>query len=142
MGKVTLAAALFFSVVACEVVVTPEEEANRSPSFIEYLLAHAEVVDSYQQEGPCPEVQDEVRIKYFSRPPQYCLSPGSNLTLLCPTGSQREAGEKRGSSGEPGSCCRAQIFLEQRELAASKAEDQVRFSMRGGGVNSSSAGLL
>ena len=60
MGKVTLAAALFFSVVACEVVVTPEEEANRSPSFIEYLLAHAEVVDRYQQEGPCPEVQDEV----------------------------------------------------------------------------------
>jgi len=46
--------------------VTPEEEANVSSSFTEYLLAHAEVVDRYQQEGPCPEVQDEVRIlRYY-----------------------------------------------------------------------------
>ena len=67
---VNLAATLFFSVIACEVVVTPEEEANVPSSFTEYLLAHAEVVDRYQQEGPCPEVQDEVRIKYFSRFPQ------------------------------------------------------------------------
>ena len=67
---VTLAATLFFSVIACEVVVTPEEEANMSSSFTEYLLAHAEVVDRYQQEGPCPEVQDEVRIEYFSKFPQ------------------------------------------------------------------------
>ena len=66
---VTLAATLFFSVIACEVVVTPEEEGNMSSSFTEYLLAHAEVVDRYQQEGPCPEVQDEVRFKYFPRFP-------------------------------------------------------------------------
>jgi len=63
MGKVTLAATLFFSVIACEMVVTPEEEAILST---EYLLAHAEVVERYQQEGPCPEVQDEVRIlRYY-----------------------------------------------------------------------------
>ena len=63
MGKVILAAALFFAVTTCELVVTPEEEAELSS---EYLLRHAEVVDKYQQEGPCPEVQDEVRIlRYF-----------------------------------------------------------------------------
>ena len=100
---VNLAATLFFSVITCEVVVTPEEEANMSSSFTEYLLAHAEVVDRYQQEGPCPEVQDEVRFKYFPRFPQWCLSPGSNLTLLRPAGSEREAGEKCGGSGQPGS---------------------------------------
>ena len=83
MGKVTLAATLFFSVIACEMVVTPEEEAILST---EYLLAHAEVVERYQQEGPCPEVQDEVRIQYLPRFPQYCLWLGSNLTLLRPSG--------------------------------------------------------
>ena len=46
MGKVTLAAALFFSVITCELVVTPEEESNLSS---EYLLDHAEVVSRYQQ---------------------------------------------------------------------------------------------
>ena len=60
MGKVTLAASLFFSVIACELVVTPEKEG--SAGFTEFLLANAEVVENYQQEGPCPEVQDEVWI--------------------------------------------------------------------------------
>jgi len=64
MGKVTLAASLFFSLIACELVVTPEKEG--SSGFTEFLLAHAEVVENYQQEGPCPEVQDEVRIlRYY-----------------------------------------------------------------------------
>ena len=48
MGKVILAAALFFTVITCELVVTPEEEAELSS---EYLLRHAEVVDKYQQEA-------------------------------------------------------------------------------------------
>jgi len=64
MGKVTLAAALFFfSVISCELVVSPEEESNLSS---EYLLDNAEVVSRYKQEGRCPEVQDEVRIlRYY-----------------------------------------------------------------------------
>ena len=60
MGKVALAAALFFfSVISCELVVSPEDESNLSS---EYLLDNAEVVSRYKQEGRCPEVQDEVRI--------------------------------------------------------------------------------
>ena len=118
MGKVALAAALiFFSVISCELVVSPEDESNLSS---EYLLDNAEVVSRYQQEGRCPEVQDEVRILshgvfncfLFARFPQYSPFPGSNLTLLRPTGAKRETGEKRGGSGQPRSCCRAQIFLE------------------------------
>ena len=54
---------LFFPIISCELVVKPGEEKNLSS---EYLLSHAEVVRSYQQEGRCPEVQDEVRIlRYY-----------------------------------------------------------------------------
>ena len=54
---------LFLSIIICELLVTPEEEKNLSS---EYLLSHAEVIRSYQQEGRCPEVEDEVRIlRYY-----------------------------------------------------------------------------
>ena len=55
---------LFLSIIiSCELVVKPEDETKLSS---EYLLAHGEVVRTYQQEGPCPEVLDEVRIlRYF-----------------------------------------------------------------------------
>ena len=62
MGKVTLAAALFLSVISCELVVSPEDEVNLSS---EYLLDNAEVVSRYQQEGRCPDVQDEVGMLLF-----------------------------------------------------------------------------
>ena len=62
MGKVTLVAAFFFSVISCELVVSPEDEVNLSS---EYLLDNAEVVSRYQQEGRCPDVQDEVGILLF-----------------------------------------------------------------------------
>ena len=66
-------------------------------------------------------------------------SSGSNLTLLCPSGAQWEAGEECGGTGQPWSCCRAQIFLEWRKLDAKTAENQVRLYLR---MISSSAGLL
>ena len=63
MGKVTSIALLSLSVINCELVVTPEEEGTLSS---DYLLANAEVVSKYHQEGRCPEVKDEVRIlRYF-----------------------------------------------------------------------------
>ena len=63
--------ALFLSIISCELVVEPEEEKNLSS---EYLLSHAEVIQSYQQEGRCPEVEDEVRIL------RYYVQLGSNDT--------------------------------------------------------------
>ena len=63
MGKVTFVAILSLSVINCELVVTPKEEGTLSS---DYLLANAEVVSKYHQEGRCPEVKDEVRIlRYF-----------------------------------------------------------------------------
>jgi len=63
MGKVTFIAILSLSVINCKLVVTPEEESTLSS---DYLLANAEVVSKYHQEGRCPEVKDEVRIlRYF-----------------------------------------------------------------------------
>ena len=63
MGKVTFIAILSLSVTNSELVVTPEEEGSLSS---DYLLANAEVVSKYHQEGRCPEVKDEVRIlRYF-----------------------------------------------------------------------------
>ena len=65
MKKIVFLPALFLSIIKCycELVVKPEDEAKLSS---EYLLGHAEVVRTYQQEGPCPEVQDEVRIlRYY-----------------------------------------------------------------------------
>ena len=62
---------LFLSIISCELVVEPEEEKNLSS---EYLLSHAEVIQSYQQEGRCPEVEDEVRIL------RYYVQLGSNDT--------------------------------------------------------------
>ena len=54
---------LFLSIISCELVVEPEDEKNLTS---EYLLSHAEVVRSYQQEGRCPEVEDEVQIlRYY-----------------------------------------------------------------------------
>ena len=44
-----------------------------------YLLDHADIVSRYQQEGRCPEVQDEVRILnyFYQLSPQYFPLPDS-----------------------------------------------------------------
>ena len=63
MELLAFLSSLFLLNISCELVVNPEEEKNLSS---EYLLSHAEVIHSYQQEGRCPEVQDEVRIlRYY-----------------------------------------------------------------------------
>ena len=74
MGKVTLAAALFFSVITCELVVTPEDESNLSS---EYLLDHAEVVSRYQQSIKVSRYQSVnvskcQNTKLSARPCRYC----------------------------------------------------------------------
>ena len=63
MEKLAILPTLFLSIISCELVVEPEDEKNLTS---EYLLSHAEVVRSYQQEGRCPEVEDEVQIlRYY-----------------------------------------------------------------------------
>ena len=121
-------------------MVKPEDEAKLSS---EYLLAHAEVVRTYQQAGPCPDVQDEVRIlRYFVQ-----LGPETrqerNVGALVQSVTNIESIQIFSDTniflcyifkfnilifvtlcpGQPGSYCGAQLFVEQRELAPSQAED-------------------